>query len=451
MKIIIVGVGKVGYSLAANLCAEGHEVTVIDNNHRRLEALDEHLNVHTIEGNAARMDTLAQADIDEADLLIAVTEKDELNMVACFMAKSAGAKSTIARVRNPGYSDFDDTARLNALGIDMLINPEKVTAAEIAKLVAFPEANYVGYFGGGQLQILELNLDEHCHNLNKTLMEIDCPVPCIVVGIEREGKLLIPRGGDCLLPGDQVLLLAKTRDMHRVENYFNIKRMPSRDVIILGGNLSGYYLADMLEKKGRRLNVKIMEEDSERCRELAASLDHTLVINTENANNSLYEDENVGDCDVFVAITDDDKENLFAAVLAQSLGTQKIIVQIRGGEYAHVVERVGMDKVVSPSRLTTDAILSFINRNRILSLTRFDDSDGQLTEYRVPKTASCVGKSLMQLGFPKGAIICMLIRGQTHIIPQGSDTIEAGDIAIVFSLPESLESVEELFAPHGDG
>ena len=444
MKLVIVGAGKVGYSLAANLCGEGHDVTVIDSNRRRLDVLEEHLNLNVVEGNAAKLDTLRRADIKNSDLLIAVTEKDELNMVACFVAKSAGVGSAVARVRAPGYSDFDDAVRLETLGIDMLINPEKVTAGEIAKLIAFPEANYVGYFGEGQVQMLELKLTERCTNLDIPLMEIANPAPCVAVAIERNGELLIPRGDACFKAGDEVLLLANTCDMREIERFLNIEVVKPREIMIVGGSLSGYYLAQFLAHSGQKRKVKLFEADSARCEELAHDLQDTLIINGSASNVSLFEEENISHCDVFVAATEDDKENLFACVLAKSMGAKKTIAQIRGSEYAHIIEKVGVDKVVSPNRLTADAILRFINRSRILSLTRFDDSLGQITEYRVPENAVSAGKTLMELGFPRRAIICMIIRGTQHMIPQGRDTIEPGDTLIVFSMPEALHEVESL-------
>ncbi|MDO4733598.1 MAG: NAD-binding protein, partial [Bacillota bacterium] len=196
MRTILVGVGKVGYALAASLCAEGHEVTAIDQNRRRLEILDEQLNVNTVEGNAARTDILKKANIDHAELVIAVTEHDELNMVTAFIAKNSGAQSTIARVRNPAYSDFDNAARMGALGLDMLINPEKVTAKEIAKLISYPEAHYVGFFGNGELLMLELKIPEKCPVLGSSFMELKFPYPCIIAAIQRGEHLLIPKGQD---------------------------------------------------------------------------------------------------------------------------------------------------------------------------------------------------------------------------------------------------------------
>ncbi len=449
MKTIIVGAGKVGYALSASLCTEGHDVTVIDQNRHRLEILDERWNVNTIEGNAARTEVLEQADIRHADLVIAVTEKDELNMVASFIAKNAGAASTIARVRNPAYSDFDHETRRAALGIDMLINPEKVTAQEISKLISYPEAHYVGVYGEGQLLLLELRLPPDCPVLDTPLKDLSFPYTCIVVAVQRNGELLIPKGHDCLKAGDEILLLASTKEMRELEAFLGIRTGRTRRVVIFGGDLCGYYLADRLSRHNRHLQIKIFEPDAARCEELDRQLDHVEVFHCEGADVTLFNNENVSDADVFVAVTDDDKENLFACVLAKSMGAKKTIAQIRGSEYAHIVERVGLDRVVTPSRLAADAILHFLNRSYILSLTRFGDTQGQITEYSISEHAPCVGRPLMDLGFPEGALICMTIRGGRHIIPRGRDCIYAEDTVLVFSLPQALRRVEALLTGEG--
>ena len=197
MKCIVIGVGKFGYSLVSSLCAVGHEVTVIDKNRRRLDIMEEHFNISTIEGNAAKLDTLKEADVEHADLLLAVTEKDELNLVACFMANNAGAAATIARVRHPGYSDFDDKVRMDALGIAMLINPEKVSADDIGRLIDYPEAHYVGYFGQGRELMLEVKLSSRFPSLDVPLRELRPPSFSIIVAIERDGELIIPAEKMC--------------------------------------------------------------------------------------------------------------------------------------------------------------------------------------------------------------------------------------------------------------
>ena len=445
MKSIIVGGGKGGFALAANLCQEGHDVTVIDKDRSRLDLMEEHLNINPVHGNAAKLETLAEADVADTDLIIAVTDKDELNLVTCFLAHRAGVKSAVARVRAPGYSDLNNSDALSALGIDMLINPEKVTAQEIAKLIRYPEANHVSYLGGGQLTMIELRLPESCSRLDTPLSELRCPVPCIIMGIEHQGELIIPRGGDRLSAGDDVLLLTAVDDVRQVEDYLDIAPGYPHNIVILGGGLVGYYLTEMLDKSERRYNVKIFEPDKEQGEELASRFGHTTVINcSPETAISMFEDENVGECDLMIAASEDDKVNLFACVVADHLGAGKTISQVRG-EYARLVEQtVATDKVVSPNRLTLNTILSFINRNRVLSLTRFVDMPGQITEFLVPEGAPAAGRCIKDIHMPLDALICMIIRKDKHMIPGGNDQILAGDSVIVFSLPEAMEKVEQL-------
>lgn len=447
MKAIIVGGGKVGFSLASSLCQEGHDVTVIDTDRSRLDLMEEHLNISTVHGNAARLETLAQADAAHTDLIIAVTDKDELNLVTCFLAHRAGVKSAVARVRAPGYSDLNNSEALSALGIDMLINPERVTAQEIAKLIRYPEANHVSYFGGGQLVMMELRLAESCARLDTPLSELRCPVPCIIMGVEHEGELIIPRGGNRLSAGDDVLLLTAVRDARRVEDYLGIAPSHPHDIAILGGGLVGYYLTEMLDKSERHYNVKIFEPERGMSEELASRFDRTTVINcSPEAAISMFDEENVGGCDLMIAASEDDKVNLFACVVADHLGAGKTISQIRG-EYAYLMEQTaGVDKVVSPSRLTLNTILSFINRRRMLSLTRFVDCPGQITEFLVPEDAPAAGRMIKDIHMPLDALICMIIRQKQHLIPKGDDLILPGDSVIVFSLPETTEKVERLLS-----
>ena len=321
MKSIIVGGGKVGFALAANLCKEGHDVTVIDSDRSRLDLMEEHLNISTVHGNAARLETLAAADAAASDLIIAVTDKDELNLVTCFLAHRAGVKSAVARVRAPGYSDLNNSDALSALGIDMLINPEKVTAQEIGKLIAYPEANHVSYFGGGQIVMMELHLPADCARLNIPLHQMKCPVPCIIMGIEHEGQLIIPRGNDRLSAGEDVLLLTAVKDVRQVEDYMGIAHLRPTDIVILGGGLAGYYLAELLDRSDHHYNVKIFEPDRAQAEEMASQLKHTTVINcSSEAAISMFEDENVGSSDLLIAVSEDDKVNLFACVAANDPG-----------------------------------------------------------------------------------------------------------------------------------
>lgn len=442
MKCIIIGAGKVGYSIAATLSEERHEVTVIDLDEKRLENVEEYLDVHVIEGNGAQLTILQEAGAQHADLLVAVTELDELNMVACFIAKSLGVKSTVARVRDPGYAPIDST-RQTALGIDLIINPERVTAQEIVKLISFPEAHNVAYYADNRVQLMELELRYNSPVIGHTLLELDFPHPCVVVAIIRDDAIIIPRGKDRLLSGDLIFVLAATKDMLEIEGYLGIPRSHINNITILGGELLGYYLATMLEKSKRRLNIKLIESDTERCDELAENLNHTLIIQGNGTDLALMEDENVGEMDMFIAVTDDDKENLLACILAKFLGTKKTVAQIRRSDFVNMVEKVGIDRAISPRNLMVAHILKFIGKGSIVSLTIFDEERAQMVELEIPMRARVVGKTLQQLSFPQHALIGIMVRGKNVIVPTGRDAIQGGDRIIVFALPNTIHQVED--------
>ena len=445
MKSIIVGAGKVGFNVTSTLCREGHEVTVIDLSRHRLETLTEYFDINIVEGHAAHISVLNAAEVQDTELFVAVTDKDELNMIACFIAKSMGSKRTVARVRDPDYSNLNNVERLKALGIDMLINPEQVTALAISNLINFPEANYVGYYGDGKVIFLELTLPAHYPHVGVTLADLDFPAPCIIAGLERGEKIFIPRGEAVLSPEDSILLLANTGDIVKIEHYLGIEHSQIKDVVIMGGDLSGYYLARILEKQGRRFNIRLIEEDEERCHKLAEDLIHTMLIAGEDFNLQLLEDENIGSADVFVAVSADDRDNLLASVLAKNLGAHRTIAQIRNSDFISMVKRAGIDVAISPRSLTSDAILRFTSRNKMLALTRFQGTSAQIMEFLLPADAPAVNHRLMDLRFPKEAIVCMIIRGKEHIIPGGQDMLLAHDRLIAFIMPEALPQAEKLF------
>ena len=443
MKAIIIGAGKVGYSIAQMLSYEGHDVIVIDLEEARLKAVDDHLDVQTICGNGASSDVLREAGVCEADLLVAVTEGDELNMVSCFIGKSYGAKRTIARVRNPEYVDFDKSSGLGPIGIDLIINPERVTANEIVKLTKIAEAQNVEYYAGGKVQLLELRVTEKAPVAGRQLKEFGFDAPFLIVAILRDGKMIIPRGKDSVLPEDIIFALAETKEMREVERFFGQHRIKIESVVILGGGRVGYYLASKLEKL--RYSVKIIEKDINKCKSIAQRLNNTLVINGDGTDLSLLEDENVGDTDLFVAVTGDDKLNMLVSLLAKHLGAKKTIAQIRRSDYISLVEKVGIDRAISPRLLTAGAVLRFIRKGQVVSITLVSEARAQITELIVTENYPYAGACLKDIKFPSGAIIGALTRGDKVIVPSGEDRVMQGDRVIVFALPEATQKVEKFF------
>lgn len=444
MKAIIIGAGKVGFSIAEMLSYEGHDVVVIDHDAERLNTIDEHLDVQVLCGNGASVSVLKEAGVAGAELLAAVTELDELNIVSCIVGRSLGVKRTIARVRNPEYVDLDKSTQKEALGIDLIINPERVTALEIAKLATNAEAHIVEFFANEKIQLLELKVTANTPVPDIEIKDFRFPHPFLIVAILREDKVIIPKGKDKVKLGDMVFVLAQTKDMQEVEKFFGQRRTKVENVVILGGGRIGYYLAQQLELK--HVNVKIIEKELTRCKFLAEHLNRSLVIHGDGADLQLLEDENVGSTDLFVSLTGDDKLNLLVSLLAKHLGTKKTIAQIRRSDYNPLVEKVGIDRVVSPRKLTAGAILGFVRKGKVVSVTLLNDAGAEITELIVPETYRYSGIALKEVGFPSGAIIGALVRENKVIVPRGHDIILPGDRVIVFTLPNSSQKVENFFS-----
>ncbi|MGI6679758.1 MAG: Trk system potassium transporter TrkA [Dehalobacterium sp.] len=444
MRTIIIGAGKVGFSIAQMLSQEEHDVVVIDRMGDRLDTVAEHLDVQVVSGNGASLSVLKEAGAENAELLAAVTEIDELNIVSCIVARSLGVKRTIARVRNPEYVDLDRMTHKEALGIDLIINPERVTAMAIARLAANAEAENAEFFAEGKIQLLELEIKPEMKAAGTILQDLKCPYSFLIVAILRGGRVVIPRGKDKLKLGDKIYILAQTHEMREVEKIFGQRHQEVANVAILGGGRGGFYLAQQLEND--HVHVKIIEKDITRCRFLAEQLNHSLVIHGDGADLQLLEDENIGATDLFVALTGDDKLNLLVSLLAKHLGAKKTIAQIRRSDYNPLVEKVGIDRVVSPRKLTAGAILGFVRKGKVISVTLLDDTEAEITEFIVPDSYRHRGKALKEINFPTGAIIGALVRDKKVIVPGGHDIILPGDQVVVFTLPNYSQKIEKFFS-----
>lgn len=446
MRVIIIGAGKIGFNIARIMVGQKHDVVFIEKDEGRAKILQDKLDIQVVIGNGASAPVLQEAGVSEAQLLIAVTEMDEVNMIACIMAKNFGVEKTVARVRNPEYLEIDRRPRKGAFSwIDLVINPELVTAYEIAKLIDVPEALDVVYYGGGSIQLLELKIAKGAEVAGKQLKDLNIPYPFIIVGLNREGQILIPRGFDMLLAGDIVFILAQTSDMVKIEHLFGIERKRAERVMILGGGFTGYYLAKMLEE--RKYAVKIIEKEYMRCQELSGLLNNTLVLHGDSTDLDLLKAEGAGDADVFACLTDDDKTNLLASLIVKHLGAKKTIVQVRSSDYISFLGNVGIDAGVSPRTLTANAILRFINRaSNVLSVTLLSREGAEMMEYVVSDKAKIAGKKLKELNFPTGAVIGTVYRDNKMIIPRGDDYIMPGDAVTVFALPKAATRITDYFA-----
>jgi len=443
MRVIIIGAGKVGYNIAQILSNENHDVVVIEKIEERCKIIEENLDVQVIQGSGSSSDILYEAGIQSTDLFIAVTEADELNMIACLLAKGYGVPKTIARVRNPEYAEDKHLINRKFLGIDLIINPEQATAREISELIDVPEAIDVEYYADRKIQLLELRVSNNAPIIDKQLKDIKIPYQYLIASILRDEKMFIPRGSDVIKENDIIFVLAFTEDMIEIEKYIGKERTRIKNVMILGGGRIGYHLAQLLEEK--KIGVKIIEKNLERCKEIAKTLNSTLVLHGDGTDIDLLKEEGAGQVDAFISLTEDDKLNLLVSLLVKHLGVKKSIAQIRRSDYMPLVERVGVDIAISPRALTASAILKFIRKGHIISASLLGRAKAEIIELVVPENAKIINTFLKDLAFPLGAIIGTITRGEEIIIPSGNDYLIPGDRVIIFALSQAVPKVDKFF------
>lgn len=446
MKVIIVGAGKVGFSIAATLSEKNMDVVVIDTRGDRLNQVQEYLDVQTIQGNGASMSVLERAGIAESDLLVAVTELDELNMMTCFVGKSYGVKNAIARVRRPEYGELNKSVRREQLGIDLIINPELLAAQELGKLVLHPEAHEVEYYADGRVVMLGLKMPENAAILNAHLKDIKLPRPCVIAGIIRGDELIVPNGLSEIKAKDEIFLLAATKDMLDLEIFMGIRKRAINNVAIFGGQLLGRYLAQFFEMRRRKINVKLFEEDHQICHTLREELKRTVIINGSGKDINLMQDENIAEMDAVLAVNDEDETNVMISIIAKHIGAKKVIAQIRRSDYVNMIENFGIDKAVSPRSLMVSTILHYINRGSVLNLKLLQNDMVQMNEVVLPKDSPHAEKALKQLHFPAQSVIGMILRGEDIIIPSGDDILLPGDRIFTFSAAARAQEVVDYLA-----
>ncbi|MFZ5825383.1 MAG: Trk system potassium transporter TrkA [Bacillota bacterium] len=445
MRAVIIGAGKLGYSVARMLSKE-HDVYVIEQQPERASVVEESLDVRTILGEWCSPSVQAQVDLASADLVVAATEVDEINIVACLAARAGGQARTIARVRNPQYASPGWFGGAALAGIDLILSPERVSAEEIARLVTCPEALGVQYFADGKLQMLELRVPPHAPVVNQTLSRIDFG-QVLIAAIQRNEQVLIPRGNDQILAGDRVFLLARTGEAAPAEALLGQEVHPIKTVTILGGGRIGEHLARQLADYG--LSITVIEQDRQRCKHLAGALNTVQVLNGDGADAELLREEGVANADMFVATTSDDKLNLLASLVAKDLGARRTVATIRRLEFLHLVERVGVDVVLNPQVISAAAIQRFLlGPSELLGIHFMEGESLQALEFRISPQCPLAGRKLHQITFPRGSLVGGLFRTDGSVVlPSGRDALMPGDRVVVLALPHTRTAVDKLFTP----
>lgn len=443
MRIVVVGAGKMGYSLAEMLAEEGHDVTVIEQNEERRNIVQNNLDVMTINGNGSSPQILTDYGLQNADMLVAVTDQDEVNMVACMVAKLAGIKRTIARVRNQEYAGKNLREFNKALGIDLTINPEMVTALEISRILLTPAALDVEDFGDGRVRLLEVKIRANSAYVNIPLKKLKLPPHILVAGILRQNRMIMPHGADYLLPEDSVFFVGAQAAIEGFGDQFAEKKTKIQRVMIIGGGRIGRHLAKILNDSG--ISIKVIEKDRERCDELAKIIDKGLVLCGDGTDTDLLIEEGVGDTDAVVCLTRDDKLNLLLAILVKDLGTQKTIVRVGRSEYMTLMGKVGVDVILSPRILAAGVILRLVRQGEVVSVSLLEGAKAEAIEIVVSEKSSLIGRKLKDAKLPEDILIGALLRGNELIIPDGNNALQAGDRAVIFTLPKLVKTIDKIF------
>ena len=442
MKIIVIGAGKVGCQIAQTLSSENHDVIIIEKNDSIRQNTQNNLDVLTILGNGASVSTLEEAGINDTDMIIAVTSIDEVNMIACMAAKQFGVPKKIARIRNPEYI-HNNALSLEQMGIDFIINPEIATANEIVNLIRTPaNVAQIQDFADGKIQMLELKATKDFPFINKKLKDIVFEFPLLVTAIYREEKIIIPGGEEKILSGDNLYILVEKGHFLELERIINHKTVNTQSAMILGGSRIGFQTALRLEKLG--INTKLIEQNKEKCEEMAKKLSRTLVINGDGTNIDLLQSEGIDTIDGFVSVTGYDEDNLLVALLAKHLGAKKVIAKVDRTNYIPILEKIGVHAVVNPRVTTASAILRFIRRGKILSLTLLKEGEAEIIELIAQSTSRIINKPLSEIDFPKNSIVGAIVREDKVIIPHGDDVILPGDKTIIFALASDINRIEKM-------
>jgi len=446
MNIIIIGAGNVGTNIADYLSKEGHDITVIDESKDRLREVGELMDVATLNGHAADHVVLERAGVSEAHLVLAVTNHDEVNLLSSFTARRMGARTTVARVRNQIYHQRMDLDYAAALKIDLILSPERLTAQEIVKFVDNPAALAMETYARGRVEMRRFIVEEDSQLVHTPLRNIKMPQGTLVVSISRGDEVIIPTGSDTIEPGDRVALIGLPRQIHEAQVLFTQVEQEigtRQEVILAGGGETGFYLADTLERRGHR--VKLIENDRDRCQFLSEKLHSTTVVHGDARNMPFLKEERVGSGDVFIATTGDDETNVMSSLLARELGVSKTCCLVGRPDYVPVVEKVGVDLVLSPRVVTASKVLALVKRGQIRSVSILEEGKAEVVEFLVGSNSAVVNQPLKDLHLPSGCLVATLVhRGQVQV-PRGSSVLRTGDIVIVAGLSESIDEVESLF------
>lgn len=451
MKVIVCGAGQVGTSIVSHLAAEDNDVTVIDQSPELVRKISEAFDVRAMEGFASHPDVLEAAGIRDADMIIAVTYADEVNMVACQIAHALfEVPTTIARIRHQSYLDPVWSALYSHehMAIDVIISPEIEVARAIMRRLDVPGAFDMLPMADGKVRVIGVRCTEDTpivHTPLRQLTQLFPDLNIIVIGIVRDGIGMVPSTDDHMLPGDEVYFVAETDHVSRAMSTFGHEEKAARRIVVLGGGNIGRYLARQIDKHPG-VSAKVIEFDQAKAELAAAELDHTIVLHGDALDPQILEEANVSSAEAVVAVTNDDEVNILASLLAKRAGCQRAITLINKTTFSPLMTSLGIDVTVSPRAITVSTILQHIRRGRIRAVHSLRDGFGEVIEAEALETSPVVGRALRDIDFPDGVIVGALVRDGAVIIPRGDTVVKPKDRVVLFAIASAVKTIERMFS-----
>ncbi len=450
MKIIIVGCGKIGNSIIESLAAEGHDVVGIDNKREVVEEITNIYDVMGFCGNGADSDTLSEAGVSGAELFVAVTGSDEMNMLACFLARKLGACHTIARIRNPEYNDKSLDFLRRELMLSDSLNPELLCARELFNILKFPSAVNIESFSGRNFEMIEFRLrpDSVLDGMNLVEMRKKYDAKFLVCTVTRDDRVFIPDGSFVLRSGDKLGIAASPSELLRLFKMLDVLQKKTKSVMILGASKLAFYLAKMLTNSG--YSVKIIERDREKCVSFSAILPEVTMICGDGAEHELLREEGIDSTDAFVALTGMDEENILISFYATSRKVPKVIAKVNRPELASMAEKLGLETLVSPKKMVSDVITGYARAledsigSAVETLYKINDGKAEILEFSVQSDFEYVGIPLRELKLKKDTLVGGILRGRSSFIPTGNDTIQSGDNVVIVSVGERVRCLADI-------
>ncbi len=449
MKIIIIGCGKVGRTLAQQLSAEQHDIVLVDTNAEKLQEVTEEIDAMTLVGNGASIGVQKEAGVETADMLIAITNSDELNLLCCLIAKKVSKCETVARVRNPIYSEEINFIK-ERLGVSMSLNPELATATEMARLLRFPSAIQIDTFAKGRVELLKFKVKPEFDMDGLAVSGLADKFKCdiLICGVERDGEVTIPGGNFILKDNDLVSIVASPTNSAAFFKKIGLGTNQVKNALIVGGGTLGYYLAKQL--LSMKIRVRIVEKDAKRCEELSELLPEAVIINGDGTDKKLLLQSGLQSAEAFITLTNIDEENIFLALYAKDQSNAKLITKVNRFAFDNIIEKLDLGSVIYPKYITADYILQYVRAmqnsigSNVETLYQILDNQAEALEFSIREDGPVVGVPLMDLALKKNLLVACINHNGRIIIPRGHDQIQIGDTVIIVTTEKGLQDINDI-------